>query len=392
MPDDILDAAQKAINDAAGKLQDPSPQPEPTVKPTSTDVSAGNNAPLPPEPAPAIESAAKSSAPLTEASLLISTLTPAPPTPMATSVSTVPSPEPAHAVSEKTTASDTSSTTPSIQPNDASKLVESILDNGAQSTIVAPLPGPHNQPPKAKKSVSGILIGIVALFLLALPVGVYYVSNSNGQLADTRGRATGGNPYALCKTGQPGYACCGADPNACPGQGGPAACHCQGGDACTGTVCEPIIPTSCAGQGRSWCTNQTGAGGTCCVAGYVCATGVNGCTPGGNPTTPPCTGNGCNPNPTNTPVPGVHQCLNLKILKGGTQVTPSTLQSGDAVVLSVAGDGSPSKAHFRINGGAWQESTTAGAGAGTYILNYTIPSGITDFQIEAEVFVDGAWK
>lgn len=89
----------------------------------------------------------------------------------------------------------------------------------------------------------------------------------------------------------------------------------------------------------------------------------------------------------------MNECKNLKVMKGGVQVTPSTLLPGDDVVLVVRGNGSPTKARFRINGGAWQESTTAGSGAGEYKLDYSVPaSGVTDFVMESEVFVDGAWK
>lgn len=83
-------------------------------------------------------------------------------------------------------------------------------------------------------------------------------------------------------------------------------------------------------------------------------------------------------------------CQNIKIYKGGTQVTPSTLKAGDAVVFAVNGNLSPAKAHFRVNGGTWSETTTKN-GSNEFTLNYTVPDGITQFVIEGEVFMDGAW-
>ena len=72
------------------------------------------------------------------------------------------------------------------------------------------------------------------------------------------------------------------------------------------------------------------------------------------------------------------------------QVTPSTLLQDDAVLLAVRGNGVPTEARFRINGGAWQQTTTTADG--WFTIDYTIPNGVIDFVIEAEVFVDGAWK
>ncbi len=101
----------------------------------------------------------------------------------------------------------------------------------------------------------------------------------------------------------------------------------------------------------------------------------------------------------------MHQCYDIKILKDGTQVTPSGLLPGDKVVLWVKGTGAPTKARFRVNGDelvlprpnpdpdpGWTDTETAGSGPGEFIVDYTIPAGPTDFQIDAEVWVDGVWK
>lgn len=257
----------------------------------------------------------------------------------------------------------------------------------------------HPRPPSGgmkKKSITGGIIAIVAVLLFTLPVAVYFLSRQNQQIADVRSRATG-TSYPGCRTG-PGFECCTEDPNACAGQGGPNACHCQGGQDCTGTKCENI-ESNCRNDGREWCTNSQGYGMTCCARGYVCNPGGDGCVPGGGgPTNTPRPGdddddNDDTTNPSATPTTGTAPvCQNIKIYKNGTHVTnPSTLRSGDDVVLAVKGNMSPTKAHFRINGGSWTE-TTAKNSSNEFTLNYTIPEGVDDFVIEGEVFTNGAWR
>lgn len=90
-----------------------------------------------------------------------------------------------------------------------------------------------------------------------------------------------------------------------------------------------------------------------------------------------------------TPVPGV--CANIKIYKNGVQVDPTTLSEGDAVILAVVGTGNPTKAHFRVNGADWVETITKNT-AGEFVLDFTIPTGVTDFVVEAEVYDNGVWK
>lgn len=69
---------------------------------------------------------------------------------------------------------------------------------------------------------------------------------------------------------------------------------------------------------------------------------------------------------------------------------PSTLQAGDKIVLAASGD-KTTKAHFRVNGGTWTESSTKNAN-GEYVLDFTIPTAVTNFTIEAEIFgTDGKW-
>lgn len=300
---------------------------------------------------------------------------PIPPVPEAT-----PSPAP----------SNTPPAPPPPEPN-PEKVMESILDTHSQDSMVVPPPTSdnHHNASLPKKPGKGMLIALVALLLFVLPVSVYFISQQNQQLSDVRSRASG-NSYD-CPTG-PGFECCVDDPNTCPGQGGPNACHCQGGQPCLSTACEDL-ETNCHNDGRDWCVNSGGYGMTCCARGYSCGPNDEGCYPnGGDDNGDDDNGddtveNTPTPTPGNTPV-----CQNIKLYKDGTQVTDlTTLRPGDVVVLAVKGNLSPTKAHFRINGGTWTETTTTNS-SGEFTLSYTIPDGITDFVIEGEVFTNGAWR
>jgi len=277
--------------------------------------------------------------------------------------------------------------TPPPPTPSAEAMVESILETkNPESVIVPPVATQHHNT-GPKKSSKGPLIALVALLLLILPISVYFISQQNQQLADIRSKATVFT-YSGCKTG-PTYDCCKNDPNACPGQGGPNACHCTGGNLCTGTACQDL-ESNCRNDGREWCTNYQGFGMTCCARGYVCAQN-NGCVPGGGDD------NGDDDDddvvPTATPTTGVNPvCQNIKLYKNGTQVTDlTTLRAGDEVVLAVKGNLTPTKAHFRVNGGAWTETTTKNA-SNEFTWSYTIADGVTDFVIEGEVFTNGAWR
>ncbi len=95
---------------------------------------------------------------------------------------------------------------------------------------------------------------------------------------------------------------------------------------------------------------------------------------------------------TPTPTPSA-QCTNLKVYKGTTVLDAAglaALQPGDDVTIAVAG-GNATKAHIRVNGGTFTE-TTAQNSAGEYTLDYTIPTGTTNFTVESEVYgADGQW-
>ncbi|MBI5614306.1 hypothetical protein HY947_05250 [Candidatus Gottesmanbacteria bacterium] len=105
--------------------------------------------------------------------------------------------------------------------------------------------------------------------------------------------------------------------------------------------------------------------------------------------TPPPGGTGTPPPGTGTLPPG-GQCTRIKVYKDTVAVDPATLKAGDAVVLAVAGTNA-SKGRIRVNGGSWNESSTLNA-QNEYTVAFTIPAGTTNFSIEAEVLVNGAWK
>ncbi|MCL4360266.1 hypothetical protein M1555_03380 [Patescibacteria group bacterium] len=167
----------------------------------------------------------------------------------------------------------------------------------------------------------------------------------------------------------------------------------QGGAKCINltahgntNLCQPATV-----QCGSWQTDISIANnpdGTAAVAGI----NTSGCTStppgGGNPpgTTPP----GGNPPGTTPPTGGGPQCTNIKIYKDGAQVTPSTLRPGDNILIAVAGTGA-TKAHIRVNGADWIETTTTNSN-NEFTVPFTIPSGVTNFTIEAEIYVSGVWQ
>lgn len=301
---------------------------------------------------------------------------------------------------------------------------------------------------KRKKGM-GILISVILLLLISLPIGVYYVSQQRS-LNDVRNRAADLYPGAPSVPGPcvgGGYTCndCGGHSvcnkntsltcdqfrtlNGCGSGNAPpfgnnlpggvcGSVTCSSTTACDpGTMtCQPVTGTgNCSGNhGNCYVTSGIGVGSdgkvcsagghwTTCASGYECRS--SDCVPSGGTPKPPKP-----PGPTNTPPPStptstpvVSQCTAIKVFKNNVQLDAAglaKLQPGDAVVITVAG-ANASKAHIRINGGTcsnsqdtnctWIESTTKNSN-GDYTFNYTIPSDITNFTIESEIFgTDGNW-
>lgn len=70
------------------------------------------------------------------------------------------------------------------------------------------------------------------------------------------------------------------------------------------------------------------------------------------------------------------------------------LQPSQQIYLAVLGEGRGiDKARFRVNGGNWIETEQKRAETGEFYINYTIPEGVTNFTIEAEVHhPEEGWK
>ena len=139
-----------------------------------------------------------------------------------------------------------------------------------------------------------------------------------------------------------------------------------------------------------------GGTGTCKIinpggANSECECSVSEATPSpGNNNNPP--GNN-NPTGSGTPPPSGGQCNNIQVYKNGTLLTAAdltSLQPGDNVNISVIGT-SATKGRVRVNGGDWAESTTKDTSGG-YTVPFTVPAGITNFTIEGQLFVNGAWQ
>jgi len=111
--------------------------------------------------------------------------------------------------------------------------------------------------------------------------------------------------------------------------------------------------------------------------GGACAGGVT--TAAGTPSGP-------------TSAPGA-QCVRIRVYQGTTTtaIDPTTLKAGNTVTLAVAGTNT-SKGRIRVNGATFTETTTKNTND-EFTVPFTVPSGITSFTIEAEVFgPNGQWQ
>ncbi len=496
MPDDILDAAQKAINDAAaGVVTDPvSSQPEQSPAPaTPPSPSTPSSIPEEPAPVPPMTASTESAPGIPLADGLSAQ-------PAAAPVPSMPENKPAEPTHVEPTTSAAPTPPPASTPDaappspEASAFVESILNSKNPGSVVPPAsetvsPTPSYNAPKPKipgkkgKKIplAGILGAIV--MLVAIGVGAIYVANPK-QLADIRSQAgknngfSQGGKWSKQENDKCGSGCVN---NASYNEAIKAVADINSGASKAsvtlpdGTKTEIIVdhtdPNGVkAAQDKAMQTIKDVYRG---IGEQAAGTDANGVqkpvtlnmvnvdknpqnmalpyVPGGytyeeiksfytvngvpvdytkpenvnkggyailgpdnKPTSvagyylsqtngnwyPVDTSNGSSNgdggdttnNPTATPV--APQCKNLRITRAGTAVTPSSLLPGDDVVLHVSGDGSPTKAHFRINGTAWQDATVATqSDPPDFTLAYTVPAtGVTDFVIEAEVFTDGAWR
>ena len=297
---------------------------------------------------------------------------------------------------------------PPSQPADVS-LVDSLINqvqptqNVQQQTVsVQSLSGGGAVKPK-KHSSFGVMLAGVLILMITLPIGIYFISQQNTRLTEQRSCATGDGdcggtpgPYANV-TVPPGFTC---NEESCCHQYANKTCwwnlNGSGKCLCTGT--------QCTNWGSGWGTCHLD---TCkCIQEQYCVDGVNNtyqireCTasscvpcgetptptnpPGGSPTNPP------NKTPTVTPTPLPGQCSRIRVYKDDVSVDPNTLSVGDFVQIAVAGTNAE-MGRIRINGGAWGE-TGVKNGHDEYFISYTVPSGVTSFTVEAEIFSNNEWK
>jgi hypothetical protein len=322
-----------------------------------------------------------------------------------------------------------------------------VLQNVPSDSLIVPPPGqkveasplkkPVTAPPDKSNSKSsfgpkkpgvGILMAGLLLLFITLPLAVFYISQQN-QVSDTRSRA-GNDEYSTtlqgaCNNSSDDIICRSDNTVLFASQGNQLlnGYDCRSGryvsyDACgtpvtNGGSCNGLIRTSngeaynggfvgCQGSQNCFCggaNDSTPVGGTYsggsihCEADYAndsCGLDLD-LGPGGSFTpTPGDHDNDDTPTPT---TPAGPQCTNIKVFKGGVQINPSTLTLGDAVVVTVTGTNA-SKAHIRINGGAFQESSTKNA-AGAFTFDITMPTtapASNSITIESEIFGnDSQW-
>ncbi|MBU1327200.1 hypothetical protein KKB64_05035 [Patescibacteria group bacterium] len=267
-------------------------------------------------------------------------------------------------------------------------------------TVIVPALKNDEKKPKKKKSGAARALAVFLLLLVTVPVGAYFISQRNQQIADIRNRAAEipgpYPPWSACDvigdtTTSPKGNCLECKENTSGGPN-PAWAPCGGTPECpwqlTNGQCCPKPPDNCSNPGDKICIPDPFIS-QCSEWDLGCPSGqqyywkhLEGITSCDNFPTPTPT-----PGPTEPPGP---QCQNIKIYKNGSPVDPSTLRAGDAVIIAVKGTNAV-KARIRVNGGAWTETTTKNA-SGEYITGFTIPAGVTQFVIEAEVYRNGVWQ
>jgi hypothetical protein len=282
---------------------------------------------------------------------------------------------------------------------------------------VKPPPGPAPKLSGKKRPGAGTIIAGLLLLLLTLPVAVFYISQQQST-SDVRSRAANEGAYPtaalLCKGALQSCddqnPCCSGQNLYCMGTEGSRTCQQDDGtigQCPDGGTCNKINAYHCSSLSNGEChdnkvvdvgnmdAGRAHAAG-CGQVDVVCRGGSkdnllcggfsvinSSCTtPTGNPP-------GDTPTPTNPPAGP--QCTRMTVYKNGEVYTDyNNLKSGDAITICVKG-GNDEKARLRVNGGSWTEVTTKNS-SDEYCMDFTIPSGTTQFTIEAEVYGNGSWK
>jgi hypothetical protein len=297
---------------------------------------------------------------------------------------------------------------PPPQPVDTT-LVDSIISQSQSAqnvqssqpqTVSVQTPSGSDVKPKKRSSFGGMLAGVLIL-MITLPIGIYFISQKQSGLTEQRSCAAGDDvcvgspgPYANI-TVPPGFTC---NDQSCCNQYANKTCwwnlNGNGICLCTGT--------QCTNWGSGWGACHLD---TCrCIQEQYCQDGNNNtyqirecidtaCTPcdetpiptdKNTPTLPP----GQTATLTPSPIPG--QCSQIRIYKDNVVIDPNTLSVGDVVQIACSGTNAD-MARIRINGGAWGETSVKNSHS-EYYISYTIPSGVTSFTVEAEIFTNNEWK
>jgi hypothetical protein len=169
-----------------------------------------------------------------------------------------------------------------------------------------------------------------------------------------------------------------------------SACSNQDGLQISGVCDGQFYCISSKGDGHCIKEGVCNWGSQLALENYVdeeCAPDTTGTCKGTTPLTP------ITP-PTDTPI-----CQNIKAYDTSWNALTAdqlkTLKVGDVVKLTVKGtNGTFDKAQFKINGAAtWTERTDKKPSTEEFFIDYTIPAGITTFNVEAQVHVTGGvWK
>jgi hypothetical protein len=281
------------------------------------------------------------------------------------------------------------------EQKNSSSLVDSLITQGSGTFNNSPAQSPSAPPaPPKKKNVTGMMLAGIIILLITLPIGIYFISQQNIRVTEQRSCAAGDGPcldpelYPLTKF-----------PGSCDNVG---CCHRYSDATCwwktdathpSGYCLCTASDSSCT----SWKPWSDCHKDSCvCVKTRYCGDGTNHtyqilkcdeapCVPCDKTPTQKTSGS---PTPTPTPLPG--QCSRIRVYKNDVSVDPTTLSVGDVVKIAVKGT-SANKGRIRVNGSAWTESNVKNDDD-EYYISYTVPSGISSFTVEAEIYTNSQWK
>lgn len=286
-----------------------------------------------------------------------------------------------------------------------------------EDTNISPQINTQNPKPSLSEQKKRISIFPFIIILTLLPITIFFVARQK-QLADVRTQAKSSPcPPAIgtkCTNGESGtyqgkcviYTC----PYGCGGNG-------ECGVSDVGVTWEfkdcssARIPANSCGQidtvdeNLTYCLPEKG----CDVVDINCSGACEGeFVPTPTSTLTPTSSPAFTPTPTITPTisstpsiiptsthsptpsPQAAQCTKISLYKGESVISPSSIKPGDTVKIAVAHTNAI-KARIRVNGGDFTETQELNE-HNEFTISFSVPSGVTNFTIEAEVYKDGVWK